>query len=44
LFHFIMLMIYILFNRLDIVGFTYVGDLKRRYKRCDIGLSMLTAF
>jgi hypothetical protein len=30
LFHLILLLIYILFNRLDVVGFTYVGDLKRR--------------
>jgi hypothetical protein len=26
----ILLLIYILFNRLDVVGFTYVGDLKQR--------------
>jgi hypothetical protein len=40
LFHLIMILIYIIFNRLDIVGFTYVGDLKRRQKRCDVSLSM----
>jgi hypothetical protein len=26
---FFLLLIYILFNRLDVVGFTYIGDLKR---------------
>jgi hypothetical protein len=28
LFHLILLLIYIQFNRLDVVEFTYVGDLK----------------
>jgi hypothetical protein len=37
-------MIYILFNKLDVVGFTYVGDLKRRQKRRDVGLSMFDNF
>jgi hypothetical protein len=30
LFHLILLLIYILFNRLDVVGFTHIGDLKQR--------------
>jgi hypothetical protein len=40
LFHLILLLIYILFNILDVVGFTHIGDLKRRKKRCDLDLSI----
>jgi hypothetical protein len=34
------MLIYKMFNRLDVVGLTYVGDLKRRLKICDVSLSM----
>jgi hypothetical protein len=40
LFHLILLLIYIFFNILDVVRFTYIGDLKRRHERYNLDLSI----
>jgi hypothetical protein len=37
----ILLLIYILFNRLDVRKFIYIGDLRKRWKKCNLDLSML---